>query len=553
MASDDSDGFLAKVARLVRRPAAGWPDSDAGPSGGLSDRQALKEAIERKKRNDFVRKREFDMLRAIRRREQGAREREERPSFFQSSHPSRGDGREMTKRKIDEIEAQMSTHWWQQKPGEERVPERLQAPATRGATEGPAPAHLQAQAFENSDWGGTVQHPLLPTQPAQEDQWPVARHSQRGSTQAGPSSLPVTFSDDSQHTEDTTATADTLPASGTGWAGLAREVGRAVPALEAAAVHFIHNDLAQAERLLKEALAQAGAPENRQLVRVVLLDFYRATGRQREFEACCAEAAAQPGAAPELAWRSLAEGDGAAAAQAAALVVWTCPAQLDARAVAALKAHLDTPANAHVMDWSALSATSPDTATQLLAVLDERAGQAGTLHWVGHQHLRRRLQASTPSGRRENHAVWWRLRLAVLRLLGQQDEFDLTALDYCVTYGVTPPDWELPQASRELHDSWPPEKAPLPNVLALNGHLQGDIAPVLAALQTQAGATDPLRIDCSGLLQVDLVAASALLQWGKALQARRRRVVLEQLHRLMAVALQVVGVDEAVQLRVRAD
>ena len=560
MASDETDGFLAKVARLVRRPVSAWPDIDSGPStGGLSDKQALKEAIERKKRNDFVRKREFDMLRAIRQREQGARDREARPSFFQSSQPARGDGREMTKRKIDEIEAQMSTHWWQQKPGDDRVPERLQAPRT--GAEPAAPAHLQAQAYDTtSDWSGTVQGAQLPTQPAAEDMWPVVSRParKRPASTEGPSSLPVTFGDDLG-----SQPGDTLPRSPgvdtstpTGWAGLAQEICRTVPALEAAAVHFINHDLVQTERLLKDAVSQSAQGENRQLACSVLLDFYRVTGRQADFEAGRTAWGGEGSNVSAMAWRPLTE---AAPAETAAAdgwpVAWVCPGQLDARAVTSLQGYLAAPAAAHALDWSALGATNHDTAAQLLAVLERHAEGGGVLHWVGHQHLRRRLQASTPSGRRENHAVWWKLRLAVLRLLGHQDEFDLTALDYCVTYGVTPPDWSLTRCSSELHDRWPPEGDSVspPPALPLGGQLRGDPSALLAALEAQAGGTEVLHIDCSGLQHVDLVAAGALLQWGKALQGRGRRAVLDRLHRLLAISLHVVGVDETLQLRVRVD
>ena len=82
-------------------------------------RTELKAMIERKRRNDFVRKREFDMLRKLRRNEAVAGvDLTARPSFFQSSMPSRPDDRASTLKKIDEIEAQMSQQWWKARGGE---------------------------------------------------------------------------------------------------------------------------------------------------------------------------------------------------------------------------------------------------------------------------------------------------------------------------------------------------------------------------------------------------------------------------------------------------
>ena len=121
MAKEDSaPGLLSKMVKFVRNPATSWSDLDSVQSeqDESVSKQLLKEMIERKRRNDFVRKREFDMLRKLRKREAmvgAGLDPGERPSFFQSSMPSRPDDRASTIKKIDEIEAQMSMHWWKTK------------------------------------------------------------------------------------------------------------------------------------------------------------------------------------------------------------------------------------------------------------------------------------------------------------------------------------------------------------------------------------------------------------------------------------------------------
>src|SRR6218665_1398069 len=118
----NGSGLLSKVVRFVRNPTTNWADLDQQDSGRESgySKQALKEMIERKRRNDFVRKREFDMLRKLRRREAlGVQNATARPSFFQiSTSSSKPDDRAMTLKKIDEIEEQMSMQWWKTKHGE---------------------------------------------------------------------------------------------------------------------------------------------------------------------------------------------------------------------------------------------------------------------------------------------------------------------------------------------------------------------------------------------------------------------------------------------------
>ncbi len=64
-------GLLSKMAKFVRHPTKDWSELDqigveSAPDSeqekGYS-KEALKEMIERKRRNDFVRGREFDQLR----------------------------------------------------------------------------------------------------------------------------------------------------------------------------------------------------------------------------------------------------------------------------------------------------------------------------------------------------------------------------------------------------------------------------------------------------------------------------------------------------------
>eukprot|EP01041_Mallomonas_annulata_P032538 gene32538-55033_t len=62
---DDRPGLLSKVAMFVRNPTKDWSElsrTDTEPDSNY-DKQALKAMIERKRQNDFVRKREFDQLR----------------------------------------------------------------------------------------------------------------------------------------------------------------------------------------------------------------------------------------------------------------------------------------------------------------------------------------------------------------------------------------------------------------------------------------------------------------------------------------------------------
>ena len=67
----DNESFFRKVVRFVANPATDWHELNSRQDGEVREaeleKSELKAMIERKRRNDFVRKREFDMLRRVRR------------------------------------------------------------------------------------------------------------------------------------------------------------------------------------------------------------------------------------------------------------------------------------------------------------------------------------------------------------------------------------------------------------------------------------------------------------------------------------------------------
>ncbi|WP_431288528.1 hypothetical protein [Roseateles chitinivorans] len=73
--SDPKDGtkegesFFRKVARFVANPTTDWAEINSRQDDPEADaaKAELRAMVERKRRNDFVRKRELDMLRKIRR------------------------------------------------------------------------------------------------------------------------------------------------------------------------------------------------------------------------------------------------------------------------------------------------------------------------------------------------------------------------------------------------------------------------------------------------------------------------------------------------------
>lgn len=591
MTKDDNAGWLSKVVRFVRHPLTNWSDLDQPQStqdNGYS-KQALKEMIERKRQNDFVRKHEFDHLRKLRRREPlGGPDRADRPSFFQSSIPSNPDERAMTLRKIDEIEAQMSKQWWKNKQDEAPLPgpqTQASARSLAGAGERPAPGRA-SEAGEDSFATTLASGLVSPSSALQRTEFGLTQMGLVTRFPAGPSTL----SPAAPAGGPGAAPAGAHPGGvGAGFSAAklsasAMAVSVTDPDLEEAAIGFANGDYAGVEAGLLEALQRDNV--NHDLAEVwmaALFGLYRATGQQARFDATAIDFAERFGrSAP--AWFSVPDLLGrnsgkpvarsvASTAQSAA--VWISPAGLDVASLDALCSRLTkTPAPWH-LDWRPLASIEPEAVALLARLFADWCLQPVHLRFSGAEQLEKVLRFSTPSGDASVDAKRWLLRMDVLRIVGQQNEFEMVALDYCVTFEVSPPSWQavrcgyvaesadpavagggagesmLDNGFFSLGDGRSPDlftsletSGRAAGEPELVGEIVGDAAQALAQLEAQRSGSDGLVINCQKLVRVDFSAAGGLLNWVAARQAEGCQVQFRDVHPLVAAFFNIIGINE---------
>ncbi|NIM43059.1 MAG: hypothetical protein GTN84_17605 [Hydrogenophaga sp.] len=606
MSKDDSSGgFLSKVVKFVRHPTTSWADLDTRQSDRESEysKAALKEMIERKRRNDFVRKREFDMLRKIRSREGSPAEAQGmRPSFFQSSIPSKPDDRAMTLKKIDEIEAQMSMQWWKTKgadsitsTGSPGPNSAAQPPGTlpqKGREASPIrplpqvdPARLRAQ------YDVTEPAPLLNAAAPREHQ-PTEPMDLRAAT-AATAPAPVKPASAGPRTGLMAPRAGTPSGQGSEFSAShfyaldVQEVAQD-PEVEEAAIRFANGDDAGAEQGLLEAVSEGGPRVDQEADWLALFDLYRATGQLAPFESRAVEfvnrfsrSAPQWYDMPAAVHRMVgAAQEPAAATQARA--VWACEPELDAHAVGTLQNVLSRARSPWVLDWTLLTSMDQKAARALLGIVTLWTDQDVDLRFVGGSKLRDVLKNMTHSGRRDVEQLWWELRMAVLRLMNRADEFELTALDFCVTYELSPPGWERPRCryqsvrgdGDEGHsvlgesvieavqstlsgeagiDSQPGSSINHLGLVELSGEIRGDAQSTIDMLEQRLEGADVLILSCRNLIRVDFSAAGTLLNWVSNHHAQNRLVQFVDVHRLVSAFFHVIGITEYAKVVLRND
>ncbi len=583
----DGESFFRKVVRFVANPATDWADLNSRQDGDGREldleKSELKAMIERKKRNDFVRKREFDMLRKVRREGLSPEQLAAMAGTSRIDSESKGDGNPLrqndsaVKAKIDEIEQQMV--------------------GDMGSHAAPAQARRAPAA--PADAAPTERQPFSQT---------TTRPGVMAPSNAGVSSrAPLNFSPSDSVSPRTPAAARPTPAPAAakpaaprggvsvslgGLQGQASsdfaspfavEVSEVVhdPELDEPVIAFANADFETCEQTLSSLTRIGGARAQHAETWLVLFDLYRATGQQPKFESLALDYAQQFGwSAPQ--WFSLpklvaesASQDKPAQRRSAGEIGWICPEVLDIDAVARLRSTTLQLPLPWVFDWSALRTIDPEAATHLSDLFRLWSGDTLDMRWLSGDNFLAVLSDAAPTGVRDADPAYWVLRLDALRMANRPDQFDEAAIDYCVTYEVSPPSWERVRCQVRIGGTGlSTQSPPLSQVsdvatsfiesgvddapgqvematVELSGQLVGDIGATLMQLNSQLGSSAMVNVACNKLIRVDFVAAGDLLNWVLAKRGENRSVTFADAHRLVALFFGAMGINENAKVQIR--
>jgi hypothetical protein len=603
--SNDAGNFLRKMVKFVANPTTDWTELDAPDIDDKESEYAkaeIKAMIERKRRNDFVRKRELDMLRKIR------REGLSHDSAMALSSPSNLDSESRTsggarsdigvKAKIDEIEQQMVG-------SSERRGDTRQSPATdTQALPTTTPANL---GMGYAPTRPLTQADLTPAQPPAESNLHTAG-------KALPKDLGIPLSLDISDEVMAVARAQG-PQMASGQLGdrptfsamapsgfsnpFAVDVSEVVhdPDLDEAVIAFANADFEQCENSLISLLQPGGVRHDSADSWLVLFDLYRALDMSQRFESLANAFAHQFGqSAPQ--WYSLPErvsqhlsqrdklvsasakpvaaGVNAGPTSSAASPVlegWIAPPLLDSDAVGRLRCEILQLPRPWVMDWLGVEGVTAEGANQLYTQLRHWAREMHDITWIGTDHLFDVLTELAPTGVKDADPAFWMLRLELLRMANRVDRFDETAIDYCVTYELSPPSWEAVQCKvRLMQDATCTQTVSLSHIgdvstsfvesqlhddiefiqqasMELAGQLVGDIGDILAELDQQLGRSETIQLDCTYLIRVDFIAAGDLLNWVLSRRTENRTITFLNPHRLVALFFGAMGITEHAKVK----
>jgi anti-anti-sigma regulatory factor len=166
------------------------------------------------------------------------------------------------------------------------------------------------------------------------------------------------------------------------------------------------------------------------------------------------------------------------------------------------------------------------------------------------EHLAGILAAKLVPGERSNEAMWL-LLLELYQQAFRQDAFEEAAVNYAITFEVSPPSWE---ALPERHEEPPPAQSSPPKAegFTLHDQVLGVDAAYFAPLEAALAGREEFDIDARKLVRIDAASAKALLEVLTRLHAAGKKLRISGLSTIVAAYLETLGFDEVVELRARA-
>ncbi|WP_374325981.1 STAS domain-containing protein [Azonexus sp.] len=310
--------------------------------------------------------------------------------------------------------------------------------------------------------------------------------------------------------------------------------------VEQVAVLFANSQDDAARALLLSVLKTYSGSEGIRLWRM-LFDLLQIQGDRAAFDRFGMEFARSCEMSPP-AWR---DAGGAGAGPASAAKGFTLQGVLagdDSEALQQLDASLKQ-AGDLLVDCSRLVGCD-DIAAGLLAdvlIAARRSGKVVTLQ--GADIFARRLEERLKTGE-PVHESAWRLLLELLQRLDTQAHFEEKAVDYAITFELSPPSWEtLPKDVVAKQTAL--AAVPKDEVYYLAGELKGlrfdELLPLL-----EAGG--PTVIDFAAVRRVDFYSAGQLVNRLAPFKAAGQDIVIRSPNHLVAELMAVVGLNKQARI-----
>ncbi len=156
------------------------------------------------------------------------------------------------------------------------------------------------------------------------------------------------------------------------------------------------------------------------------------------------------------------------------------------------------------------------------------------------------LEAALKAGREAGEGAWL-LALELLQWASDRAAFEDRAIEFAVTFEVSPPSWEPPpkpaaEAPAAQNDDGG-QDAVDGETLKCTGVMTGSLSPQLGRLADFAHSRDMVGVDLGAVERIDFVCAGALLNLIARIEAQRKSVQIVGASPIIRALLLLIGVS----------
>lgn len=306
--------------------------------------------------------------------------------------------------------------------------------------------------------------------------------------------------------------------------------------VEQVAVLYANGQDAVVRPLLESLLGAYPGTEGLRLW-LMLFDFLQLTGERAAFDKLSAEFVQTCEMSPPT-WRQVMP----VAPVSAAPGVAVCTLQgvmtsEDVAVLAPLADALKTKRPLRV-DCSRLLGCDDEIAGRLAELLMSARRQGAVIVLEQIEGIIPRLHSRLTVGEAQNTRTWL-LVLELLQRYGTQDEFELCAIDFAVTFERSPPSWETVPLPKLPAGTKPAQSADKAHYLS--GEIKNNRFDDLAAV---LNIEDHVILDFSAVRRLDFVSAGQLVNRLAPVKDSGREVVIRSPNHLVAELMAVVGLNK---------
>ncbi|MYM71514.1 hypothetical protein GTP56_04800 [Duganella sp. FT134W] len=313
------------------------------------------------------------------------------------------------------------------------------------------------------------------------------------------------------------------------------------PAVEEIAILYANGQAAVAQQMLLAAVADNSRPNSDRSAWWMLFDLYQVSGQHDAFDNLSIDYASTFETSPPP-WQAPAVLAAASPGWAGLTPTAALSGMLD-RNIAPQVERLRQQADASPvlrLELGRVTAVDGDGCALLLAELRQLQAGQRELILVGAPALTALLRAGIAVGRRDGGEAPWLLLLELLQLQNSEKEFEHAAMDYCVTFEVSPPSFVAPHKvamAPAQHLNASPDRFMLPPVI------EHQLGALLPAIRQYAEQYPALVFDCSRLTRIDYPSAIQLHGVLQALAdaAPGRKIALRDVNHLVTALLRLLG------------